>query len=86
MNMNGTESMQVDYLYKGIIDYFSNMSGLDISSSDLIMRDKFIADSAIVCDSSLDDAVIELQDRYIAANNNIALQREIIQETINLLR
>lgn len=27
--MKGTDTKQVDYLYRGIMDYFSGMSGLD---------------------------------------------------------
>lgn len=53
--MKGTDTKQVDYLYRGIMDYFSGMSGLDITIEQISARDKFIADSAIVCDDSLDE-------------------------------
>ncbi|HAT3749756.1 TPA: hypothetical protein I8622_002747 [Klebsiella oxytoca] len=83
--MTGTESRQADYLYRGIIDYYSNISGLDITEEQIAMRNKFIKESAIVCDDSLDAQVLELQDEYIAADGDTSAQKFVIEKVIALL-
>ncbi|AML34581.1 hypothetical protein [Klebsiella aerogenes] len=83
--MNGTETKQVDYLYRGIIDYFSNISGLDITTEQIKLRDKFITESAIVCDDSLDAQVISLQDEFIAAGGNPEQEKLVIAKALKLL-
>ncbi|HHE5241965.1 TPA: hypothetical protein ACPEZI_006238 [Klebsiella michiganensis] len=83
--MTGTESKQADYLYRGIIDYYSNISGLDITEEQIAMRNKFIKESAIVCDDSLDAQVLDLQDEYIAAGDNVSAQKAAIEKVIALL-
>ena len=83
--MNGTDSRQADILYRGIIDYYSNISGLDITLEQMTQRNKFITDSAIVCDDSLDEQVLALQDEYIAAGDNTLEQKDVIEKIINLL-
>lgn len=83
--MKGTDTKQVDYLYRGIMDYFSGMSGLDITIEQISARDKFIADSAIVCDDYLDEEVISLHDEFVSADGDPLKQKEIIERTIALL-
>ncbi|MBV2179501.1 hypothetical protein KUF61_24430 [Klebsiella aerogenes] len=83
--MNGTESRKADYLYRGIIDYYSNISGLDITLEQMTQRNKFIMDSAIVCDDSLDEQVLALQDEYIAAGDDVSAQKSIIEKAFSLL-
>ncbi|HEB9106389.1 TPA: hypothetical protein R1B15_005201 [Klebsiella aerogenes] len=83
--MNGTESRKADYLYRGIIDYYSNISGLDITLEQMTQRNKFIMDSAIVCDDSLDEQVLALQDEYIAAGDDVSAQKNIIEKAFSLL-
>jgi len=83
--MIGTETKQADSLYRGIMDYYSNISGLDITIDQLTIRNKFISDSAIVCDDSLDEHILSLQNEYIAADGNTSEQRAIIEKTIELL-
>ncbi|EMN0592072.1 hypothetical protein ACQZD5_000202 [Klebsiella aerogenes] len=83
--MNGTESRKADYLYRGIIDYYSNISGLDITLEQMTQRNKFIMDSAIVCDDSLDEQVLALQDEYIAAGDDGSAQKNIIEKAFSLL-
>ncbi|HEG4360528.1 TPA: hypothetical protein SD296_005525 [Klebsiella oxytoca] len=83
--MNGTDSRQADILYRGIIDYYSNISGLDITLEQMTQRNKFITDSAIVCDDSLDEQVLALQEEYLAAGDNALEQKAVIEKIINLL-
>ncbi|HDX9163502.1 TPA: hypothetical protein RQO67_000801 [Klebsiella michiganensis] len=83
--MTGTESKQADYLYRGIIDYYSNISGLDITEEQIAMRNKFIKESAIVCDDSLDAQVLDLQGEYISAGDNVSAQKAAIEKVIALL-
>lgn len=83
--MNGTESRKADYLYRGIIDYYSNISGLDITLEQMTQRNKFIMDSAIVCDDSLDEQVLALQGEYIAAGDDVSAQKNIIEKAFSLL-
>lgn len=83
--MNGTDSRQADILYRGIIDYYSNISGLDITLEQMTQRNKFITDSAIVCDDSLDEQILALQDEYIAAGDDALEQKAAIEKIINLL-
>ncbi|MEL0414551.1 MULTISPECIES: hypothetical protein [Klebsiella] len=83
--MNGTDSRQADILYRGIIDYYSSISGLDITFEQMTQRNKFITDSAIVCDDSLDEQVLALQEEYIAAGDNALEQKAVIEKIINLL-
>ncbi|EPS9754127.1 hypothetical protein ACVNBA_001833 [Klebsiella oxytoca] len=83
--MNGTETKQVDYLYRGIIDYFSNISGLDITTEQIKLRNKFISESAIVCDDSLDEQIIRLQDEFIAAGGVPEQEKLVIEKVLELL-
>ncbi|HBT3052915.1 TPA: hypothetical protein MBE97_000874 [Klebsiella aerogenes] len=83
--MNGTESRKADYLYRGIIDYYSSISGLDITLEQMTQRNKFIMDSAIVCDDSLDGQVLALQDEYIDAGDDVSAQKNIIEKAFLLL-
>lgn len=83
--MNGTESRKADCLYRGIIEYYSNISGIDITLEQITQRDNFITKSAIVCDDSLDGQVMSLQEEYIAADGNLLEQKGIIEEAIELL-
>lgn len=83
--MNGTDSRQADILYRGIIDYYSNISGLDITLEQMTQRNKFITDSAIVCDDSLDEQVLALQEEFLAAGDDISAQKSIIEKVFALL-
>lgn len=83
--MNGTDSRQADILYRGIIDYYSNISGLDITLEQMTQRNKFITDSAIVCDDSLDERVLALQEEYLAAGDDVSAQKSIIEKAFALL-
>lgn len=83
--MNGTETKQVDYLYRGIIDYYSNISGLDITTEQIKLRNKFISESAIVCDDSLDEQIISLQDEFIAAGGIPEQEKLVIEKVLELL-
>lgn len=83
--MNGTDSRQADILYRGIIDYYSSISGLDITFEQMTQRNKFIKDSAIVCDDSLDEQVLALQEEYLAAGDDVSAQKSIIEKAFALL-
>lgn len=83
--MKGTASKDAGILYRGIIEYFSTISALDATVEMLSKRDKIVADNGIICDDSLDEQVLELQERFISADGDGATQKAIVEETLTLL-
>lgn len=82
--MQGSDAKQADTLYRGIIEYY-RYSGLGITAAQISQRDALIAQNAVVCDDSLDERVLLLQDEYIAAEGDMDKQRQIIEDVISLL-
>lgn len=82
--MNGTASKDADPLYKGILDYYAGISGLDITASQLATRDKYKAANGIICPDSLDTQVLAIQARFVSEDNP-ATKVEIVKEVISLL-
>lgn len=85
--MQGTQSKQADALYRGIVDYFSAISGVDITQEQLDQRNRILVNGGIVCNDTLDNKILDLQEKYL-----LALESEkhdevktTIQEVINLL-
>lgn len=82
--MNGTASKEADPLYQGILDYYANLSGLDITAHQIATRDEFKAANGIVCDNGLDAQVLSLQRRYVSEDSP-ANKKSIILQAITLL-
>jgi hypothetical protein len=83
--MQGTQSKDADMLYRGILDYYAGISGLEITKEQMERRDKFIVDAVLLCDDSLDETVLSIQERFVMAAGNSAEQNLIIEELISLL-
>lgn len=89
--MQGTDSKQAEWLFRGIVNYYSDISGSEITAAQVATRDKIIANNGIVCDNSLDAQVLALQDAYVAADDATtpadtkAAQKQAIESAIALL-
>ncbi|HHR1045907.1 TPA: hypothetical protein ACS3AG_001165 [Klebsiella pneumoniae] len=89
--MTGSDSKQAETLFLGIVDYYANISGSDITSAQVIQRDKILKFAGIVCDDSLDSEILLLQDEFISADylptpdETQAKKNHIIESTIKLL-
>ncbi|HBY6914450.1 TPA: hypothetical protein MI547_06550 [Klebsiella pneumoniae] len=89
--MTGSDARQADVLFKAIVDYYGNMSGSDITTSQVNQRDKIIASGVIECDASLDRQILSLQDELIEADNALtteemyARRKFVIETAINLI-
>lgn len=82
--MNGTASKDADPLYQGILDYYANLSGLDITAAQLVTRDKFKADNGIICADELDAQILAFQDRFVNEDSP-ANKKSIVLQVIALL-
>ncbi|AOA95132.1 hypothetical protein AM387_24915 [Klebsiella pneumoniae] len=89
--MTGSDARQADVLFKAIVDYYGNMSGSDITTSQVNQRDKIIASGVIECDASLDSQILSLQNELIEADNALtteemyARRKSVIETAINLI-
>ncbi|HCM5538343.1 hypothetical protein M4B63_03260 [Klebsiella pneumoniae] len=89
--MTGSDAKQADVLFKAIVDYYGNMSGSDITTSQVNQRDKIIASGVIECDDSIHLKILELQDKYIDAENETSTEtmllkrKQVVEEAIFLL-
>lgn len=84
--MKGTSSKDADVLYKGILEYYANISGLSISGEQLQTRDSFIEDGALICEDSLDEEVLKLQEDFITLKGNVQETNKIVESAISLLK
>lgn len=85
INMKGTASIEASVLFRGIMDYYTGLSGLEINANQITKRDHFISDGVLICDDSLDEQIMALQERYILADGNASVQKEIIEEVLEIL-
>ncbi|BEG52797.1 hypothetical protein PCS78_06430 [Escherichia coli] len=89
--MTGSDAKQADVLFKAIVDYYGNMSGSDITTAQVNQRDKIIASGVIECDDAIDLKILELQDKYIDAENEASTEtmllkrKQVVEEAILLL-
>jgi len=85
--MKGTQSKEVDVLYRAIVDYYSTMSAIDITQEQLESRNKILKNNGIICDSELDQTILELQEKYLAAVDVDDKEKviNIVETTIGLL-
>lgn len=85
--MKGTQSKEVDVLYRAIVDYYSTMSAIDITQEQLESRNKILKNGGIVCDSDLDQTILELQEKYLLAYNADDKEKvtSVVETTIGLL-
>ena len=84
--MKGTSSKDADVLYKGILEYYANISGLSISGEQLQTRDSFIEDGALICEDSLDEEVLKLQEDFITFKGDVQETNKIVESAISLLK
>lgn len=82
--MKGTQSKEVDRLYRGILQYFEDIGTLNITVEDVAIIQKFKNDHGIICDDSLDEAVIALNDRFALADT-VSEKNAIVEEAISIL-
>lgn len=89
--MNSSNSKQVDTLFRAIVEYFSNISGTDLTQNQMRQRDLILGNLGIICDDSLDGEIIKLQEDLIAAGFKNSPQesseasRSAVETAINLL-
>lgn len=85
--MQGTQSKQAEALYTGIVEYFSGISGVDITQAQLDSRNKLLSNGGIVCSDEMDNQILSLQEKYLAALDSEKFDevKIIIEEVINLL-
>lgn len=82
--MKGTASKDAQDLYVGILDYYANLSGMDITAEQIARRDQFKDANGIICDDSLDAKVLAVQDRFVGEDDP-SKKRDHIVEAIALL-
>lgn len=85
INMKGTKSKDAAIIYRGILDYYTGLSGLEITIDQITKRDKFVKDAALICDDSLDAQVLSLQDEFVNADGDAAKQKVIVEQVIEIL-
>ncbi len=89
--MHGSDSKQADFLFTAIVEYFSNISGSDITAEQLRKRDTILVNLGIVCDDALDNEILALQERVIISESastpseGASLKKAAVEEAINLL-
>lgn len=87
--MTGSESRKAQDLFFGIIDYYANLSGTDMTEDQLIQRDEIMKSGSIECDDSLDSEILDLQEHFLAEKHNNILnnnQIAIVEEALSLLK
>lgn len=89
--MTGSDAKQADYLYQAIVNYYGNLSGSDITTAQVVQRDKIFASGVIECADSLDAQVLALQDQLVTAENAAtpaeteAAKKAVVVSAITLL-
>lgn len=87
--MTGSESRKAQDLFFGIIDYYANLSGTDMTEDQLIQRDEIMKSGSIECDDSLDSEILDLQEQFLAEKHNNILnnnQIAIVEKALSLLK
>lgn len=82
--MKGTQSKEVDRLYRGILQYFEDIGSLNITVEHVGIIQKFKNDNGIICDDSLDEKILSLNDRFSLADT-VEEKNAIVEETISVL-
>lgn len=82
--MQGTQTKELDRLYRGILQYFDDIGSLNITVEHVALIAKFKSDNGIVCDSSLDEKMISLNNQFCSADT-VEEKNAIVEETIKLL-
>nr|DAV90929.1 MAG TPA: hypothetical protein [Caudoviricetes sp.] len=87
--MTGSESRKAQDLFFGIIDYYANLSGTDITEDQLKQRDEIIKSGSIECDDSLDSEILDLQDQFLAKKESNIINKDqiaIVEKALSLLK
>lgn len=87
--MTGSESRKAQCLFFGIIDYYANLSGADITEDQLKQRDEIIKSGSIECDDSLDSEILDLQDQFLAKKESNIINKDqiaIVEKALSLLK
>lgn len=90
--MQGTNLRDLDILTRAIMEHYANMSGYDITTQDILDRDKIVPYGLRDFPDEWDAAVLAIQDRYISASDlgtpedTQAVQKECISQAIQILR
>lgn len=82
--MNGTASKDADVLYQGIMEYYAGLSGLEITAAQVATRNNFTAAHGIVCDDSLDQKILAIQDQFGNESNPVR-RKVLVLQAIALL-
>lgn len=82
--MQGTQTKELDRLYRGILQYFDDIGSLNITVEHVALIAKFKNDNGIACDSLLDEKMISLNDQFCSADT-VEEKNRIVEETIKLL-
>lgn len=87
--MTGSESRKAQGLFFGIIDYYANLSGTDITEDQLKKRDEIMKSGSIECDDSLDSEILDLQDQFLAKKESNIINKDqiaIVEKALSLLK
>lgn len=82
--MQGTQTKELDRLYRGILQYFDDIGSLNITVEHVALITKFKSDNGIACDDSLDEKMISLNDQFCEADT-VEEKNLIIEEAVKLL-